>query len=76
MEFMKELEEKISQVATELAELRKKNRTLVAKVKRLERQAKESSAEGEGDDWSRERDEVKRRVSQLATTLESLAGQD
>jgi hypothetical protein len=73
---MKELEEKISQVATELAELRKKNRTLVAKVKRLERQAKERLAEGEGRDWSRERDEVRRRVSRLATTLESLADQD
>jgi predicted nucleic acid-binding Zn-ribbon protein len=76
MEWMKELEEKISQVATELAELRKKNRTLVAKVKRLERQAKERPAEGGGGDWSRERAEVRRRVSQLATTLESLAGQD
>ena len=58
-------------VAREMADLRKKNRSLVAKVNRLEREAREKPAAG-NDGWEEERREIRDRVERLAGDLEGL----
>ena len=40
MDWLKALEEKVSAVSREIADLRKKNHSLVSKVNRLEREAR------------------------------------
>jgi hypothetical protein len=49
MDWLKALEKRVSAVTTEMADLRKKNRSLVTKVNRLERQARDRSG------WQRRR---------------------
>jgi protein-tyrosine-phosphatase len=71
MDWIKALEQKVSAVIREMADLRKKNRSLVAKVSRLEREAREKPA-GEDNDWEAERTEIRNRVERLAGNLESL----
>jgi chromosome segregation ATPase len=71
MDWLKALEKRVSAVTTEMADLRKKNRSLVTKVNRLERQARDrSGAASEG--WVAEKAEIKQRVEGLAGSLESL----
>jgi regulator of replication initiation timing len=71
MDWIKALEQKVSAVTREMADLRKKNRSLVAKVGRLEREAREMPA-GEGNEWEAEKKEIRTRVERLAGNLESL----
>lgn len=69
MDFLKDLEEKVGAACEQLEALRKQNRGLKTKVKKLESELGESSA---GGDWLEERDEVRKRVSELARGLETL----
>jgi len=81
-----ELEAKVREAAARLAELREENRTLRARVEELEIEAEAESADaGEdaaaavpasdaGEEWSRERREIRRRVESLTETLEDLLG--
>jgi chromosome segregation ATPase len=71
MDWIKALEQKVSAVTREMADLRKKNRSLVAKVGRLEREAREKP-EGEENEWEAEKKEIRTRVERLAGDLESL----
>lgn len=71
MDWIKALEHKVTAVAREMADLRKKNRSLVAKVNRLEREAREKPAAG-NDGWEEERREIRDRVERLAGDLEGL----
>jgi len=71
MDWMKALEKRVSAVTAEVAELRKKNRSLVAKVNRLERKSREKS-EAASDGWSAEKAELKQHVEGLAGKLEGL----
>ena len=69
MDPLKDLEEKVGAACKELEALRKQNRGLKTKVKKLESELAESA---EGGAWREERDEVHERVSKLAASLESL----
>lgn len=70
-DWLKALEEKIGAVTREVADLRKKNRSLVSKVSRLERKARDKPDAGEAE-WASERAEIRSRVEQLAGSLEGL----
>ena len=71
MDWMKALEKRVSAVTTEVAELRKMNRSLVTKINRLERKAREKS-EAASEGWAAEKAEVKERLEGLAGKLEGL----
>ena len=71
MDWLKALDKRVAAVTAELADLRKKNRSLVAKVNRLERQARERT-EGEKASWASEKADLKQRVESLAGNLELL----
>ncbi|MDH3254130.1 MAG: cell division protein ZapB [Acidobacteriota bacterium] len=71
LDWLKELEKRVSAVVGEVAELRKKNRSLVAKITRLERQARGRS-EAEESEWAATRVDLKDRVEKLAGNLETL----
>ena len=71
MDWLTALEKRVSAVATELADLRKKNRSLVNKVSRLERKVRDRSEAVEAS-WSAEKAEVRERVEGLAGKLEGL----
>lgn len=71
MEWLSELEAQVRAAAADLAALRKQNRTLKAKVKKLEARLAEAGGEG-GPGWEKERGEVRRRVEKLADGLEKL----
>jgi len=69
MDSMKELERQVGLLLGELADLRRTNRLLAGRVKKLEKAARDSSgAEG----LARERDELRRRVSGLVEHLAQL----
>ena len=74
MEWLQDLEKKVVEVGAEIAGLRKKNRELNAKIKRLERKAKQQN-DG-SDTWATEREQLRKRVSGLVTTLDSLLDDD
>lgn len=69
MDSMKELENQAERLLAELTELRRTNRILAARVKRLEKAGADS---GDSRRLGRERAEVKRRVKRLVTRLEKL----
>lgn len=69
MSWLKQLEEKIEAAATEIVQLRKQNRSLKARVKRLEKAAADSASE-QGAAWVEEREKVRARVTALAGGLE------
>ncbi len=71
MDWLKALDKRVAAVTTEVADLRKKNRSLVAKVNRLERKARERS-EAESEGWASQKAELKERVDGLAENLELL----
>ena len=69
MDSMKELEKQSERLLGELTELRRKNRLLAARVKKLEKVTRGASSSKEVD---RERSEIKRRVEHLVHRLETL----
>jgi predicted nucleic acid-binding Zn-ribbon protein len=71
MDWLKPLEEQIAAVRGTLEELRKENRTLRSKLRRLE-QKKGSGDAAEGSGWEKERSEVRRRVASLVHKLEKM----
>ncbi len=69
MAAWKEREEKVVAACAELEALRKQNRGLKTRVKKLESEL----AQGDGaGGWVEEREEVRKRVSKLAQGLETL----
>lgn len=72
MDWLKPLEEKVAQARAALDDLRKENRTLRSKLRRLE-QKKGGSGEASGNPaWEEERREVRRRVESLVDKLAKL----
>jgi len=69
MDSMKELEKQAERLLGELTELRRNNRLLAARVKKLEKVAEGSSS---FESRVRERSEVKRRLEHLVHRLETL----
>lgn len=69
MDPLQDLEEKVGAACRQIEALRKQNRGLKTRVKKLESELAESS---EGGDWRKERAEVHERVAKLAAGLESL----
>ncbi len=69
MDALKDLAEKVSAAGQELQALRKQNRGLKTKVKKLEAELAGSS---NGDGWQREREEIRQRVVKLTDGLEAL----
>lgn len=69
MEILKDLEDKIRAAGEQLDTLRKQNRSLKTKVKKLEAELAESAGSG---DWQGERDEIRGRVAKLTADLEAL----
>ncbi len=69
MDALKDLEEKVTAACEQLEALRKQNRGLKTRIKKLESELAESS---DGGGWREERDEVHKRVAKLAASLESL----
>lgn len=69
MDSMKELEKQAERLLGELTELRRNNRLLAARVKKLEKVAEGSSSY---ESLARERTEVQRRVEHLVQRLEKL----
>lgn len=72
MDSMKELEKQAERLLGELKEVRRKNRILSARVKKLEKAGADSNRPEGSEDLVRERAEVKRRVERLVTRLEKL----
>jgi len=69
MDSMKELEKQAERLLGELTELRRTNRLLAARVKKLE---KVTQGSGSSESLARERTEVQRRVEHLVQRLETL----
>ena len=68
-----ELEDKVEAAAKELATLRKENRTIKTRLKKLQRELLEADGDSEGSDsWQRERQQVQRRLAKLADSLDQL----
>jgi len=71
--WLGELEDKVESAAKELATLRKENRTIKTRLKKLQRELLEAGGAGEGSDgWQRERQQVQRRLAKLADSLDQL----
>ncbi len=71
MDWLKDLEQKVRAATKDLSALRKQNRTLKARVKKLESELSRREG-GDDGDWAAEREEVRRRVGRLAEELERL----
>lgn len=76
--WLGELEEQVRAAAGQLRTLKKENAELKKRLAALEkgkgrgkRRGSKRAAAG-GDDWARERDEIRRRVEKLTERLESL----
>ena len=69
MDALKDLAEKVGAAGRELQALRKQNRGLKTKVKKLEAELAEGS---NGDGWRKERAEIRKRVVKLSDGLEAL----
>ncbi len=69
MDYLKNLEEKVGAACQQIEALRKQNRGLKTKVKKLESELAESS---DGGAWRKEKAEVQKRVAKLADGLEAL----
>ena len=71
--WLGELEDKVETAAKELKALRKENRTIKTRLKKLQRELLEADGASEGaDSWPREREQVQRRLAKLADSLEQL----
>lgn len=71
MEWLEGLESKVKEAGRVVAALRKENRALKAKLRRLEDSRGESRSQGAAA-WSRERAEIRQRVARLTEHLERL----
>lgn len=71
MDWLKALEKRVASVTAELADLRKKNRSLVTKVNRLERKVRDDSNSAKST-WATEKSEILARVEGLVGNLEQL----
>lgn len=71
MEWLQELEDQIRRATGEIAALRKQNRSLTSRIKRLKREARATDEAAAGD-WDEERAEIRQRAEQIAATLETL----
>ncbi len=65
-----ELEDKVRRAAEEIAELRKQKRKLASRVKRLQREAADSTPSEAA--WAGEKRALRERVESLIDTLESV----
>ena len=72
MDSMKELEKQATRLLGELHELRRNNRLLTARVKKLEKVSQDSVGL---EEFGHERSELKRRVEHLVHRLEELDSQ-
>ena len=73
VKWLGELEDKVEAAAKELKSLRKENRTLKTRLKKIQRELLEVNGAREGaDSWQRERQQVQRRLEKLADSLEQL----
>ena len=71
--WLGELEDKVETAAKELEALRKENRTIKTRLKKLQRELLEVDGATEGADiWRRERQQVQSRLEKLADSLEQL----
>jgi predicted nucleic acid-binding Zn-ribbon protein len=71
--WLGELEDKVEAAAKEVKDLRKENRTIKTRLKKLQRELLESDGATDGaDSWQRERQQVQRRLAKLAESLEEL----
>ncbi len=71
--WLTDLEKKVDAAAAELQNLRKENRTQKSAIKELEKKLAEAQAAGSSaSGWEKERDEIRKRVEKLSTTLEGL----
>ena len=71
--WLGELEDKVETAAKELKALRKENRTIKSRLKKLQRELLVADGATEGaDSWTRERQQVQRRLAKLADSLEQL----
>jgi len=73
LSWLKNLEQQVQAATDEIEALRKENRTCKTKVKQLEKKLAEARrADQSAGDWEKERQAVRDRVEQLATSLEKL----
>lgn len=71
--WLGELEDKVDTAAKQLKALRKENRTIKTRLKKLQRELLEVDGATEGaDSWRRERQQVQTRLEKLADSLEQL----
>ena len=71
--WLGELEDKVETAAKQLKALRKENRTIKTRLKKLQRELLEADGATEGaDSWPRERQQVQSRLEKLADSLEQL----
>lgn len=71
--WLGELEDKVAAAAKQLKALRKENRTIKTRLKKLQRELLEVDGATEGaDTWRRERQQVQRRLEKLVESLEQL----
>ena len=71
MEWLKDLEDQVARATKEIAALRKQNRSLGSRIKRLKREAQVAD-EAAGGEWDEERAEIRKRTEKIAETLESV----
>jgi phage shock protein A len=69
IEWLDELETRVHEAAARLKELKERNGELESRVSELETQLAANPAQAE---WESERDDIRRRVEKLASTLEGL----
>lgn len=68
-DFLDVLEQRVKEAGDRLSELREQNAALVARVAELERDATQGAGEAA---WTREREQLRKRVEKLAARLEAL----
>lgn len=68
-EFLDVLEQRVKEAGDRLTELREQNAVLTARVAELERATSRSAGETA---WTREREQLRKRVEKLAARLETL----
>lgn len=74
--WLQELEERVRETATRLAELRAENEKLARRVAALEGELASPPESRERETWAEERAEIRGRVEQLAEHLEKLLEDD
>ena len=73
VKWLSDLEKKVESAAAELQKLRKETGTQKTKIKQLQQQlADAKGASKSATDWTKERDQIRKRVEKLTTGLEKL----